>query len=57
MDRAVSLTVRRLLLRRLDGAAMIETALVLPVLLTLSFGVVGVSRVLQAHTAVAAVAP
>ena len=35
---------------------MLETALVLPVLLTLAFGVIGVSRVLQAHTAVAAVA-
>jgi Flp pilus assembly protein TadG len=38
------------------GQALLETALVLPVLLLLAFGVVGVGRVLQAQMAVSAVA-
>ncbi len=38
------------------GQALLETALVLPVLLLLAFGVVGVGRVVQAQMAVSAVA-
>ena len=45
---------RRLLAKR--GQALVETALVLPVLLFLAFGVVGVQRVLHAQTGVSAVA-
>ena len=38
------------------GQALVETALVLPLLLFLALGVVGVQRVLHAHTGVSAVA-
>jgi hypothetical protein len=38
------------------GQGLVETALVVPVLLSLAFGVVGVSRVVQAQLAVSAVA-
>ncbi|MGD9891048.1 MAG: TadE/TadG family type IV pilus assembly protein [Dehalococcoidia bacterium] len=39
-----------------DGQALVETALVLPLLLLLAFGVVGVTRVTQARMEVSAVA-
>src|SRR5205823_10613424 len=41
--------------RREPGQALIETALVVPILLLLALGVVGVGRVLQAQLAVSAV--
>ena len=48
------------LVRRLAGghraSAIIETALVVPLLLTIAFGIVGIGRVLQARLAVEAVA-
>lgn len=44
------------LLAKQDGQALIETALVIPVLLLLAFGVVGVGRVVQAQMGVSAVA-
>lgn len=44
-------------LRKQDGgSALVEVALVLPVLLVLAFGVVGVGRILQAQMGVSAVA-
>ena len=39
-----------------QGSVLIETAIVMPVLLVLALGVVGVSRVIQADTAIIAVA-
>ena len=47
---------RRLLRHRQRGAALIETAIVLPVLLTLVFGIVGVGRIVQARIGVSGVA-
>ena len=42
--------------RRYPGQALVETALVIPMLLVLAFGVVGVGRVTQAQLAVSAAA-
>lgn len=42
--------------RALPGEALLETALVLPLLLLLAFGVIGAGRVTQARLGVAAVA-
>ena len=47
---------RRLLRTGQDGQALVETALVMPLLLSLALGVVGVSRVVQAQMGVSAVA-
>ncbi|MFN8472786.1 MAG: TadE/TadG family type IV pilus assembly protein [Anaerolineae bacterium] len=49
------LVVRRWLNERDAGAALVEVALALPLLLILAFGVVGVGRVLQAQMGVSAV--
>lgn len=48
--------VRQWLSKDDEGSALVEVALVLPVLLLLAFGVVGVGRVLQAQMGVSAVA-
>ena len=47
---------RRLLRTGQDGQALAETALVIPLLLSLALGVVGVGRVVQAQMGVSAVA-
>lgn len=47
---------RRLWRHHQRGAALIETAIVLPVLLTLVFGIVGVGRIVQARIGVSGVA-
>lgn len=44
------------LAKRQDGQALVEAALVIPILLLLGFGVVGVGRVVQAQMGVSAVA-
>ncbi len=47
---------RRLLRSAQGGQALVETALVIPLLLSLALGVVGVGRVVQAQMGVSAVA-
>jgi len=55
-DRVVRTSSRLGFQRRQRAAALIETALVLPVILLLVFGVIGVDRLIQARIAVSAVA-
>ena len=55
-DRVVRTSRRLGFQRRQRAAALIETALVLPVILLLVFGVIGVDRLIQARIAVSAVA-
>lgn len=47
---------KRRLVGGVPGSALVETALVIPLLLLLAFGVVGVGRVVQAQMGVSAVA-
>lgn len=46
----------RCLLKGQHGQALVETALVIPILLLLAFGVIGVGRLVQAQLGVSAVA-
>ena len=55
-DRAAPISRWPGLKGRQRGSALIETAMVLPVILLLVFGVIGVDRLIQARIAVSAVA-
>ena len=52
----LAVRLKRLARRRQRGAALIETALVLPVVLLLVFGVIGLGRITQARIGVSGVA-